>query len=191
MVRAPQPSLPPGVLYRHDLWFAVWVLVVVELSVTLSASPLWAAGIGGKIVVSVLCLGFLLLWLQLILWRERHGWWVFRPANPPDLSARFGGVGWSASFDVQGVRAQSSIGHNARAVAYTNIKFVDASAKGKGSREIYVVEQGATPLTLNLNDDELMAVLALLTRSAPQAQFRGALEPMSRGWRPRDWTDWS
>ena len=184
-----KPVLPSGVLYRHHLYPMLWLLIVAELTAFLFTSPLWDFGITGKAIVCALCLGVLLFWLRQIFWLEKHGWWIYRPVIAPELPVQLSGLGWKATFDFRGISAQSSLWHGDRFVDYTGIKFVDAAARKGSAREIFIVEHGKTPLTLLLNDEELMAVLALLTQYAPQVQFRGSLAPMSQGWKPRFWAD--
>ena len=187
---ATKPALPPGVLYRHHLYSMIWLLIVAEMAAFLFTSPLWDFGIIGKAIVCALCLGVLLFWLGQTFWLEKHGWWAYRPVVAPELPVQLSGLGWKATFDFQGISAQSSLWRGDRFLDYSRIKLVDAAAKGRGAREIFIVEHGKTPLTLLLNDDELMIILALLTHYAPHAQFRGSLAPMSQGWRPRFWAEW-
>ena len=184
-------SLPLGIVYRHNLYFIIYISMISELIVFVSTASLWNFGIGGKVILSTLCLTVLIFWLRHFFWLEKNGWWVYRPIEAPALPLKLAGTGWKVTFESQGMSAHSSLWRGVRVLDYAKLKFVDAAAKGRGAREVFFVEHGKTPLVLMLNDGELMTVLTLLAHYAPQVQFRGSLAPMSQGWRPRGLAEWN
>lgn len=182
-----KPVLPPGVIYRHNLWFLIWALFVFEIMPLQLVFENWRNGSIWFLASVALSLSLFVAWLA-YLWRmEKRGWWIRSPLVVPTLPARFSGLGWDAVFDNEGISLRSHFGQKTCELRYSQIHRVDASIKGRGGgHDIFIGETGTVPLVLNqVSSDKVTLIVALLNIYAPQSRFCGILAPMREGWRPR------